>query len=198
MCFTNHQRSDAAAIVVVVGWLACAALGQELPQKSAGERMEFEPDLILPDLPTAPKPVDELDVERARSALEKARQKARRWQRLSKDGVLAKVDAEKAALNVVRWESRLAAARAAAAQHDLEMLREDSSASPEQLAAATRGAEDAAAAAAQAQKALLQAEADAAALNAERHRKLYASRVVSRAQLNRAEAAAREAQAKLK
>jgi multidrug resistance efflux pump len=108
---------------------ASLAAGQEdLPRRTAGEPLEFEPSLRLYDVPPVESgPVVEwetpIDEDRARIAAERAAAKAKRWQRLEKAGVVSKVEAERAVSQANRAVLRYQQARAATQRAQLEKLR---------------------------------------------------------------------------
>jgi hypothetical protein len=105
-------------------WLALAIFnGQQLP-KPAGESFEVEPPLLVPEPRDPGQAGDGKSVSSAAAAelmqqLEHAKNNAASAERLYKAGVLARVDAEKRALQVVRLQADLAAAQLAEARESL-------------------------------------------------------------------------------
>jgi hypothetical protein len=121
----------AAAILVLGG----ALHAQELPNRDANQPLEFEPNLQLYDVKPDPKapgnsgvepwatPDVPADVEKAKSAAERAQRKADRWQKLQKSGVVSKVEMEQAIGAANRATVRYQQARIARLTADLEALR---------------------------------------------------------------------------
>lgn len=158
--------------------------------KVAGEKFDFEPDLLLQDVPLTSGSEAGSSLEKMRAALERAQRKAARWQQLQKRGIVSKVEAEATALRVVQLTAEVEAANAAAARGDVEKLRKEGAAE-EVLAKAEAAAREAEGIAITAAEELTRAKTAAAILNLERQRKLRAAGLVSKAQLQRAEAAQR-------
>src|SRR6476660_8245270 len=95
-----------------------AAQEEQLP-KDPSEPMDIEPPLLIQEAPnqnivyTTPtqeqKP--QADPDQIAASLEKARKSAAAGERFFKAGIIAKVDAEKRALKVIRLEADLAEAK---------------------------------------------------------------------------------------
>src|SRR5688500_14451185 len=107
-------------LALLVSLLLAARLSAEeaeLPKDP--EPMDIEPPLLIQETPNrnimanAPSAPGqkELDPDRIALALEKAKKNAASGERLFKSGIIAKVDAEKRALKVIRLEADLADAR---------------------------------------------------------------------------------------
>ena len=176
--------------------LLCASVrGQELPKRDAGELIDFEPQLMLRDLPEEPFPASrelEVDLAKLQASLEKARKNAAVRERLCKAGVLSKMEAEQGALKVVRLVKELEAARLQAVIREVEAKRERAttgeisaetiSQAESELAAASTAATDSA-------KKWKEAQRAAAELRLQRERRLLAAGAGSRSAVKRAEAA---------
>src|SRR6476469_7383115 len=101
---------------------------EQLP-KDPSEAMDIEPPLLVQPAPnqnivnTTPtleqKPP--ADPDQIAASLEKARKSAAAGERFFKAGIIAKVDAEKRALKVVRLEAELAEARLELAKQNVEV-----------------------------------------------------------------------------
>jgi hypothetical protein len=172
------------------------AAEEELPKDP--EPMDIEPPLLIQEAPNRNivhnAPVasgqKDLDPERIRLALEKARKSAASGERLYKSGIIAKVDAENRALKVIRLEADLAAAELELARQNIEVQQvrldageissEEFDGAKSLLADATKEAETAAAK-------KEQAELDAAMLNLRRQQKLLAMGSGRKSEVNRAQ-----------
>lgn len=170
---------------------ALAPAAPELPVKDPGEIIEGLPNLNAMDegaKAPEPAPTAPLTVEQATARLESARRKLARWEKLARQGVLSRAEAESCAPEVsealVRYQ-RACLARAVA----------------ELAAVQARGAEPAlrenAAADVETARQLL-AEAEAQALQSklrlaqatlDRTRRLFAEKLIGRGQVERAQAA---------
>ena len=175
-------------ILTAIALLTIARAADDLPRRAPGEAMDFEPGLLL----NGPVPADPVaDVPRLEAALIRAKKSAAEGERLFRAGVIAKVEAEKRALKVVRLAAELAAARMESAKIDLTAASKDFDAGSisrgaldAAKAALTSAIADATAAATEWQR----AELAAAELNLSRHRKLLAAGIGSRMMVKRAEA----------
>ena len=159
----------------------------DLPRKEASELMDFEPGL-LPDLNASPDPANNL--ARMEAALERARKSAASGERLFRAGIIAKVEAEKRTLKVVRLTADLANAQLEAAKTDLSAKRAELEAGKiprEQLDLAHASANAAAEAAASASAAWQRAELAAAEINLSRQRQLLAAGIGSKSLVARAQ-----------
>ena len=187
---------------VLVGLAAATLQAQELPKKDNPGDIDFEPKLLLNDLPDAPLPASDspasratassLDVASIEADLEKARSTAARRERLYRAGVLSKVEAEQAALKIVRITRDLENARLQTLTREVEEKRKQAE-KDESLKAKVSEAETALAAATNAAHAAStkwdDAQRAAAELRVQRERKLLALGAGSRSLVKRAEAA---------
>ena len=187
--------------------LTVAALGQELPKRAGAPGLEREPKLMLNDLPDL-VPADLLlpkdgqlgggsemqpspDVARLSGELQRAKKTAAQRERLYRAGVVSKVDAEQAALDVVRRTKDLAVARAGACASEIEELQRRAAAGEANAGALATTRQEFAGLTASAKDATeqwIQAQRAAAELRVQRERKLLAAGVGSRTQVRRAEA----------
>ena len=179
------------------------AAAQDLPKRSApGDFDPAEPKLMLNDVPYVPVLPESAadpgadqapaDVAKLVAAVERAKQNAAFRERMCKDGVLSKLEAEQGEMKVVRLMKDLENARLEAAKRDVEEQGKQAPANEAakkalaeaeaRLATATTAAQDANAKWEQAQRA-------AAELRVWRERKLMALGAGSRPSLKRAEAA---------
>src|SRR5687767_9164460 len=177
---------------------AAALLAQEEELPKDPEPMDIEPPLLIQETPNrniianAPSAPGqkELDPDRIALALEKAKKNAASGDRLFKSGIIAKVDAEKRALKVIRLEADLADARLELAKQNIqvqqvrleagEISAEELETAKSLLAGATNEAETAAAR-------KNKAELDAAELNLRRQQKLLAMGSGRKSEVNRAQ-----------
>ncbi len=174
-------------ILAALSLLAAARAADDLPRKENGEAMDFEPGL-LPDLKNVPEPAD--SAARLEAAIERAKKGAASGERMFRAGIIAKVEAEKRALKVVRLTSELAAARLLAARTEFDEKRAEFDAgklSQEQLDAAQASTEAASAAANSASATWQRAELAAAELNLSRQRQLLAAGIGSKSVVSRAQ-----------
>jgi len=183
--------------------LFCAlatAGAQELPKRSGpGDFNPAEPTLMLNDVPEVPLPGESpaadqppADVAKLETKLTRAKQNAAFREKLCKQGVLCKLEAEQGEMLVVRLTRDLANARLTAATRDVEEKHKqpptDEAAktalaqAEAQLATATTTAQDATAKWEQAQRA-------AAEIRVWRERKLLALGAGSKSAVKRAETA---------
>jgi hypothetical protein len=176
-------------------------LGQELPKRDGSEPFDFEPKLMLNDVPDLPLPagaaaatasLSSADVARLEAALERTKTTAARRARLCKVGVLSKVEAEQSALKVVQATLALEQARLQVATQNIEAQRQ-SAAKGELSADALAAAEAAYATTAtntrECERRWAKAQRAAAELRVLRERKLLAVGAGSRSSVKRAEAA---------
>ena len=180
--------------------LSAAVSAQDLPKRDGGKEIDFlEPKLMLNDVGELPLPPGSklgldsgqplpLDVAKLTADVERAKKTAIWREKLCKSGVLSKVEAETAALRVVRLMKDLEVARAEAARLALEDLRKKS-APAEEITAAEKNAESLAAVAKESTDKWNGALRAAAELNLQRQRKLYAVGAGSKSQVKKAEAA---------
>lgn len=174
------------SIIAATVLLARAQGADDLPTKAPGKPTDFDLGLpsdfsALPVLPVAPAPAD--SVARIEVSLDRAKKSAASGERMFRAGIIAKVEAEKRALKVVRLGAELALARLNAAKLELESRRAEFDAgklSQPQLDAAQSGADAASAAAASASAARNRAELADAEINLSRQRQLFAAGIGSK------------------
>jgi multidrug resistance efflux pump len=169
-----------------------------LPKKDASEVFDFEPKLLLNDVPNLPLPgstgtaAPSLNVTKLESELARAKATAVRREKLFKSGVLSKVEAEQATLKVVRLARDLETTRLQALTRHVEELRklaEKDDASKSKLTEAEATLAALTATATEASAKWDQAQRAAAELRVQRERKLLALGAGSRASVKRAETA---------
>lgn len=173
-------------IIAVFALFVCAQAADDLPHQAPGKAMELGLGLLpdfsaLRDLPAVPVPAD--SVERIEAALARAKKSAASGERMFRAGIIAKVEAEKRALKVVRLGADLAVARSEAAKLGLETKRAEFDAgklSKPQLDAAQSSADVASEAAGAATAARDRAELAAAENNLSRQRQLLAAGIGSK------------------
>jgi multidrug resistance efflux pump len=108
---------------------AQGCLGQDdLPQGKEQGRMEFEPELQLYDVKPEPgRPTEAwaipADVKKAKATADRAQRKAQRWQQLQKSGVLSKVEVERAVLQANQAVHQFQQARVNELRKQIEALR---------------------------------------------------------------------------
>jgi hypothetical protein len=187
---------------ILLPLLVSTALAQELPKRDNPRDFDLEPKLMLNDLPdiTLPAPhagdvatsTPSLDVRKLEAEVEKAQKNATWRARLSRAGVLSKVEGEKAALKVVQLTKDLENARLQAAAREVEEKRLRAAAgdvSKEVLAEAETSLAAATDTARAATTKWQTAQRAAAELSVQRERKLLAVGAGSRSSVRRAEAA---------
>src|SRR5687767_9014098 len=114
-----------ALLILLITGGSITIAQDDLPMRESREPLEFEPQLILPEveandsIPTAPPP----DVGKAQTALERAKRKDERWQKLARSGVLSKVEVESAAIQVARASANYQNALLAQRRSEVELLR---------------------------------------------------------------------------
>ena len=176
------------AILAVATLLVSARAADDLPRRAPGEAMDFEPGLLLPDLANVPGPAD--SPARLEAALERAKKSAASGARMFRAGIIAKVEAEKRALKVVRLTAELASAQLAGAKTELETKQAEFAAgkiSQEQLDATQASTEAAAEASAKTSTTWARAQLAAAELNLSRQRQLLAAGIGSKSLVSRAQ-----------
>ncbi len=175
---------------------------QDLPKKSATPEFDFEPRLMLNDLPDLPLPGADprapqtanssLDVIKLEAELEKAKKNATWRERLYKSGVLSKVEAEQSALKIVRLARDLENARLQALKREIEEKRpqaEKDESVKVRLAELETALATASTTASAASAKWDEAQRAAAEIRVQRERKLYALGAGSRSSVKRAESA---------
>ena len=164
------------------------AADNDLPRRQAGEAPDggaalFPKDIgdVLPgkELPIfklmPPDPT--IDVERAKTDLDRAQRKEQRWEKLLKTGVLSKVEAESSVLATARARARYETARVADQQRALDGLRQRVAAgqlTADAVKAAESALQTAQTMSAEADAALQRTERLIADANADRQRRLLA------------------------
>ncbi len=172
----------------------------DLPRRQPGEQADgeamlfrHEPGEVLPgkELPIFELPPEPaIDVDRAKTELDRAQRKEQRWQKLLKTGVLSRVEAEACVLATARARARYEKARVAAQQRALDELRKRVAGG--QLSADTASAAESALKTAQTMAAAAEANLQRTELllaetNVDRQRRLLTLGVGSKTQLQRAE-----------
>ncbi|MDQ2868296.1 MAG: HlyD family secretion protein [Verrucomicrobiota bacterium] len=170
------KRAGICALILMIALAGVCA--QDLPTSPEPGSFEIEPPLLPGNLTPDAVPKSPANVDDLVRKLSRAKQSAASGERLFKMGAIAKVEAENRALRVIRLTNELAQARVAAAEDAKKAQGEN--ASDKDLAEAKRVAE-----LASAQQ--RQAELDAAALNLERQRKLFAVGAAGKSAVHRAE-----------
>lgn len=113
-----------------------SVMAQELPKQSGPGEFDFEPKLLLNDLPDLPIPgapfpeaipADQIPaaIAKLETALDRAKKSAAFRERLCKAGVLSKLEAEQGEMTVVRLTRDLENARVKALQQELEERRKE-------------------------------------------------------------------------
>lgn len=179
-----------------------SATAQDLPTKSGPEDLEAEAKQLMDELPqlkeeaevadvAVPGELPEATVERTKGALERARQKQQRWEKLARQGVLSRAEAEACVVEVADALARHERARVTQLRADLAALQQRQSrgeASPDLVTSAETALATAAQFSATADQQARTARLENARMNVERHRKLFSGGLVSRVQMQRAEA----------
>jgi len=184
-----------AWLMAVLIAIPSAQAQDDLPKRAPGKTFDFEPSLMLdgtfPASPHAsPSASPETDIEQLETALGEARQRATASEQLVKDGVLAKVEAEARAMQVIQIQKQLADARLALAENQAGAAKTSFDAHKATQAAldaanlALKAAQDSDNAAA---ADWMKAQLDAATLDVKRKRKLYSEGVGSKLELEMAE-----------
>jgi hypothetical protein len=166
-------------------FLATVALAEDELPKDPETSIDVEPPLLIKEQPnqrglhagSESAPERESDPERIEAALEKAQRSAAAGERLFRSGVIAKVEAENRALEVVRLQADLAKAqleRATAGVASLQARLEAGEITPAELERAKSELAQATAAAQAASANRDRAEMDAALVNLQRQKKLLA------------------------
>lgn len=178
----------------------------DLPKSAPGERLDLAPKLMLNDLPDVPLPAptapgasageslgpgaSELDVKRLEARVEQAKRTAAARERGFRAGIFSKVQAEQSELSVVRLTKDLENARRDVAKELAdnqakrlaagEIPREEADKTAAALAAAETVAREAS-------ERWDKAQVDAAQINLQRQRQLYAVHATTKGQVRRAE-----------
>lgn len=185
--------------------LAVAISAQELPTKSGPEDLEAEAKRLMDDLPILDKEeaiikgeIDQPDpnedpnsaVERLKAAWERAQAKQKRWEKLARQGVLSRMEAESCVVEVADAFARHEQARVSLLRQQLADIQDRVSrgeADKTLAEAAAASLQSAMEMAALAEKQAHLSRLELARNNLDRHRKLHAAGLVSRVQLQRAE-----------
>jgi multidrug resistance efflux pump len=182
-----------AVAILVLGGVIHA---QDLPTRDANQPMEFEPDLQLynvkpePNAPGAEAWAIPADIGKAKATAERARQKAERWQKLQKNGVISKVEMEQAIGAANRASVRYQQARIAQLTADVENLKKRAArgeASPDLVQSAESALQTAKQLAEAAEAIARRTEVEFAQNNVERQRQLAAVGLGSKRQIQRAQ-----------
>lgn len=164
-------------------------LAQETPKSD--ESFEVEPPwLVQPGDVKGDADETPPDAAKLAQQLEQAKKSAALAERLVKIGVLAKIDAERRALGVIRLESELAGAQMVAAQAEVTLQQTRHAAgqaSKADLDVATDTLNGASATAQAAEEKYRKAQLDAAALNLRRQQHLFAQGAARKSDVTRAE-----------
>ncbi len=177
--------------------LALAARAQQLPAKSGGDDLEQSANHLLEDLPPLVDeqgkalPVGKTSVEQARNRLQAAQRKSQRWDKLFRQGILSKAEAERCAIEVSTALAALEHANVDEAQSQLEAIQKrvsEGSADKALADSAEASLKSSQEAAAKADAQLLQTKLDLAKINLGRQQLLYNERLVSHSALNAAQA----------
>jgi multidrug resistance efflux pump len=199
-------RYTACLAVVLSCFLACRLSAQEptqeLPTKTGTEDLEAEAKKLMEELPTLDLPLDveapqspapgetpELNVERTKAALERARQKQKRWEKLARQGVLSRAEAESCVVEVAAAQAKHEAARLAQLQQqhtELEERLKKGEVDQTMVEASNAAIQSATQAAAETKEQARVTKLNAARTNVDRFKKLYAARLISKNQLQRA------------
>lgn len=184
-----------------------AAHAQDLPVKDASEDLEAEAKKLMEDLPRLDsegvvEPIltdpSKMTVEEAKAALDRAREKQQRWEKLARKGVLSRAEAESCAVEVADALARHERARVTRLKADLAALEERQTrgeASPDLVESARKSLQTAVELSASADQQARQTRIANARTNVERHRKLFAAGLISRIQMQKAEAALQKVEA---
>jgi hypothetical protein len=156
-------------------FLAASLMAEDELPTDPGEPLDIEPPLLIQEIPnrepvpSTPGVVPELDPEQIQLAIEKAKKSAAAGERLFRNGVIAKVEAENRVLKVVHLEAELANARLEVAKQDVasQQSRFDAAEIP--------------------QSELERADLEAALLNLRRQKKLLALGSGRKSEVSRAE-----------
>jgi outer membrane protein TolC len=178
-------------------FLATVALAEDELPKDPETSFDVEPPLLIQEQPnqrglragSESAPERESDPERIEAALEKAKRSAAAGERLFRSGVIAKVEAENRALEVVRLQADLANAqleRATAGVASQQARLEAGEITPDELERARSELAQATAAAQAASANRDRAEMDAALVNLQRQKKLLALGSGRKSDVNRA------------
>jgi hypothetical protein len=177
--------------------LAAVALAEDDLPKDPETSFDIEPPLLIQEQPneyglraeSESAPERESNPERIEATLEKAKRSAAAGERLFRSGVIAKVEAENRALEVVRLEADLANAqleRATAGVASQQARLAAGEITPNELERAKSELAQARAAAQVASANRERAEMDAALLNLQRQKKLLALGSGRKSDVNRA------------
>jgi len=178
-------------------FLATVALAEDELPKDPETSVEVEPPLLIQEQPnqrglragSESAPEQESDPERIEAALEKAKRSAAAGERLFRSGVIAKVEAENRALEVVQLQADLANAqleRATGGVASQQARLKAGEITPDELERAKSELAQATAAAHAASANRDRAEMDAALVNLQRQKKLLALGSGRKSAVNRA------------
>ena len=188
------MRGSTLGVLLSAAAVSCAA--EELPARSLDAVLGIPDDLLLYEqVPTPPggleKPDPNVEVARIEAELKRAKKGSTNGERLFKDGDIAKIDAERRALKVVRLTRELERARAEAQDQGAQDLRDGTAEqrfSPDSLRELEVALCECRKRAEEAAKACHEAELAGAELNLARQRKLLSAGIGRRYLVERAEA----------
>lgn len=208
-------RHCCACLLTGLG-LGLIAHAQELPSKSGPEDLEAEAKKLMEDLPALDKEADGVSpldpllpvpapnedaamaVERTKVTLERLRKKQQRWEKLAKQGVLSRAEAEGCVVEVAEAVANHEQARVTLLRAQLKSAQErvaNGTADQSLVESAGAALQTAIELSSSAEKQRFQTRLEAARTNLDRHRKLFAAGLVSRVQLQRAEASLQKVEA---
>ena len=186
--------------------LTAGVWAQDLPTKSGPpEDLEAEAKKLVDELPmldteaAADAPMPDLPasnedptgaVERLKGILDRARKKQQRWEKLAKQGVLSRAEAESCMVEVADAQANYDRARVALMRHQLISIQQRVSKGETDktlMEAAEAALQSSVELAAATEKQARHARLEVARNNLDRHRRLHALGLVSRVQLQRAE-----------
>jgi multidrug resistance efflux pump len=186
--------------------LTAGVWAQELPTKSDGppEDLEAEAKKLVDELPMLdteaarddhsilPAPDENPDgtVERMKGILDRARKKQQRWEKLAKQGVLSRAEAESCLVEVADAQANHERARVANMRQEFSRIQQrvaKGEVDKTMLEAAEAALQSSVELAETTERQAHLTRLAIARNNLDRHRKLHASGLVSRVQLQRAE-----------
>ena len=191
------NRPHSMMIVAMLA-AALARAADDLPKRAPGETLDFEPKLMLNDVPNSPlsaqasgtASVSGADVRRLEAQVARAKKTAAWREKLFRVGVFSKVQAEQSALAVVRLNRDLEIAKRDLARQIADAIlicMEADEAAAGVLDAAETELASEEVFAKEATQRWTQAQFDAAQINLQRQRLLYGVGATTKSQLRRAE-----------
>ena len=200
-------RTPLLLLLVCVATAWPSARAQDLPVKTGPDDLEAEAKKLMEELPDLNDDSDEFAptgeppdaaVERTKGALERARKKQQRWEKLARQGVLSRAEAEQCVVEVADALARHERARVNQFQAQLTALQQRQAkgeAGAELVASAQGDLQSAEELCATAEAQARQTRLAHARTTLDRHKKLFAAGLVSRMQLQRAESNVRKLEA---